>query len=98
LFDDELTVKGKNAFSNREAMKEEIKLLSHTMKQQQDELKQQIQTLEESVTITNIAQELFKNVYKSVVTTKNIAKVVFFLVRRLKPQPEKKKIQKKEAD
>ncbi|MBU2553246.1 MAG: hypothetical protein KKF98_02230 [Bacteroidetes bacterium] len=98
LFDDDLTVDGKNPFSNRDAMKEEMKLLSHTMKQQQEDLKQQFQTLEQSVTITNIAQELFKNVYKSVVTTKNVAKVVFFLVRRLKPHHENKKHQKKEVD
>ncbi len=98
LFEDDLSIDGKSPFSDRETLKKDIKALSVSMIGQQQELREQFQTLEQSLTISNISHEIFKNVYKSVVTTKNVAKVVFFLVRKLKPRSRKNIDQKKEAD
>lgn len=93
LFEEEMGV-DENPFSNKEDLKRKIKETHEEMHEQQEELKIKFHTLSESLTISNISQQVFRSAYNSLVTSSNIAKMAFLLVKRLKGRSKDNKHKK----
>lgn len=91
LFENEMPGSAVNSFRNKESMTKMIKELDHQIHQHQEELTSKFHVLEESLTLANISQQLFQNVYSKVVTTSNVARIAFLLIKRLKQKSSKKK-------
>ncbi|OFY48646.1 MAG: hypothetical protein A2W85_05965 [Bacteroidetes bacterium GWF2_41_31] len=91
LFENEMPGSAVNSFSNKESMTKMIKELDHQIHQHQEELTSKFHVLQESLTLANISQQLFQNVYSKVVTTSNVARIAFLLIKRLKQKSSKKK-------
>ena len=80
LFENEMPGSAVNSFSNKESMTKMIKELDHQIHQHQEELTSKFHVLQESLTLANISQQLFQNVYSKVVTTSNVARIAFLLI------------------
>ena len=91
LFEDEMPGSAVNSFKNKESVTKMIKDLDHQIHQHQEELTSKFHVLQESLTLANISQQLFQNVYSKVVTTSNVARIAFLLIKRLKQKSSKKK-------
>ena len=91
LFEDEMKGSAVNSFKNKESVTKMIKDLDHQIHQHQEELTSKFHVLQESLTLANISQQLFQNVYSKVVTTSNVARIAFLLIKRLKQKSSKKK-------
>ena len=91
LFENEMPGSAVNSFRNKESMTKMIKELGHQIHQHQEELTSKFHVLQESLTLANISQQLFQNVYSKVVTTSNVARIAFLLIKRLKQKSSKKK-------
>jgi hypothetical protein len=91
LFEDEMQGSAVNSFKNKESVTKMIKDLDHQIHQHQEELTSKFHVLQESLTLANISQQLFQNVYSKVVTTSNVARIAFLLIKRLKQKSSKKK-------
>ena len=91
LFEDEMQGSAVNSFKNKESVTKMIKELGHQIHQHQEELTSKFHVLQESLTLANISQQLFQNVYSKVVTTSNVARIAFLLIKRLKQKSSKKK-------
>ncbi len=91
LFENEMPGSAVNSFRNKESMTKMIKELGHQIHQHQEELTSKFHVLQESLTLANISQQLFQNVYSKIVTTSNVARIAFLLIKRLKQKSSKKK-------
>ncbi len=63
---------------------------------QEEVLKKSFGTLESELNAENLIRQLFTHAYRSVVTTTNIAKAVYYLTSRLKRRKQQKKEQKEQ--
>ncbi|MFA5417501.1 MAG: hypothetical protein WC341_03490 [Bacteroidales bacterium] len=96
LFEDEIIGETTNPFGKEEGLKKTIAVVHHELQEQQKHLQAKFHHLNETLTFINISQQLFQNVYSKVVTSKNVAKLVYLLIKRLKRKPPDKT--KKAAD
>lgn len=91
LFENEMQGSAVNSFRNKESVTKMIEDLDHQIHQQQEELTSKFHILQESLTLANISQQLFQNIYSKVVTSGNVARLAFLLIKRLKQKSSKKK-------
>jgi len=91
LFENEMQRSAVNSFKNKETVTKMIKELDHQIHQHQEVLTSKFQVLQESLTLANISQQLFQNIYSKVVTSGNVARIAFLLIKRLKQKSSKKK-------
>lgn len=82
FFDDEDQEINEDTFSNLKNLKLQIKNQKAFLKSQEDLLKERFDTLSHELTISNIFQTLVVNAYNSFVTSANVAKVAYNLVKR----------------
>ncbi|MBU3927694.1 MAG: hypothetical protein KKB74_07790 [Bacteroidetes bacterium] len=91
LFENEIQGSAVNSFRNKESVTKMIEDLDHQIHQHQEELTSKFHILQESLTLANISQQLFQNIYSKVVTSGNVARLAFLLIKRLKQKSSKKK-------
>ena len=72
----------KEAFKSAENLNTKIRKIKKAIKKKEEKLGDKYENLSTQFTFTNIMQSMVKNVYTSFVTTSNIAKTVFNLVKR----------------
>lgn len=94
LFDDEDVEINDSTFSNLKNLKLHIKSQKVFLKSQEDILKEQLDTLSKELTISNILQTVAVNAYNSFVTSANIAKMAYNLVRRITSRKKTKRSSK----
>ncbi|MDP2722379.1 MAG: hypothetical protein Q8O72_06465 [Bacteroidales bacterium] len=92
LFEEEIQGETTNPFGKREDLKKTIKVMHYEMQEQQKLLHAKFHQLNETLTFVNISQQIFQSVYAKVVTSTNVAKLAFLLIKRLKrKRPDKTK-------
>ncbi len=91
LFDDD--DESKNAtyiFETKEALSEHIKKEQKELAKQKEKLNTKVNELGNSITFTNIAHQIIGRAYDSLLTTTNIAKFAFNMVKKIKWFTEKR--------
>lgn len=91
LFGDEDSSASSRAFESERLLSESIKKAHEGLIEQKETLTQKINDLGHVLTFTNIAHQLVEKAYSSVMTTSNIAKFTYKLVKKLKWFTERKK-------
>lgn len=81
-------------FSSADSHAETLKQVHETLKAQKVELNNKITDFEKKFTFTNIIQEILGKAYSSIMTTSNIAKFVYTIIRQFKRSKKKKSIKK----
>ena len=79
-------------FVSKGSLDIEIKETLENLNEQEADLKEKFDQLSQQYTLTNIAQQFAKNAYSSILTTSNIAKLTYFLVKKLKRKKKPKQI------
>jgi hypothetical protein len=82
FFDEEDKDINETTFSNPKTLKLQIKSEKAFLKSQEAILKEKLELLSNELTISNIFQSLAVNVYNSFVTSANVARVAYNLVKR----------------
>jgi len=77
-------------FSNIELLNHKIHKSKEALQEQEEVLKEQFSGLGDAYTFTSISQRLIKNAYQSVMTTSNVARFTYTLVKYLKGGKKKK--------
>jgi hypothetical protein len=77
-------------FKSADAHAESLKLVRETMKQHKENLNEKMNTLEKNLTLSNIIQEILGKAYSSIMTSSNIAKFAFTIIKHLKRTRKKK--------
>jgi len=80
------------AFVSKGSLDIQIKKTFEDLNKQEADLKEKFDQLSKQYTLTNIAQQFAKNAYSSILTTSNIAKLTYFLVKKLKRKKKPKQI------
>lgn len=78
-------------FDTEEVTSENIKKVHEQLADRKESLNKKVKNLEKQMTFANIFQEIIGKAYNSIVTTSNIAKFAFTIVRSLKGITGKKK-------
>ncbi len=94
LFDETISDGDENPFNNKEDLKQKMKEVKTEIHQQNEELKIKFNDLGESLTFANISQQIFRSAYNSLVTSGNIARITFLLIKKLKRRSSKDKNKK----
>ncbi len=79
-------------FDSKGSLDIQIKKASEALNEQETDLKEKFDQLSHQYTLTNIAQQFARNAYSSILTTSNIAKLTYFLVKKLKRKKKPKQI------
>lgn len=87
LFEGEMGAES-NPFSSKEDLKQKISDTHTLIQNEQEEIRRKFHLLGESITITNITQQVFRSAYNSFATSSNIARLAFLLVKRFKRKPK----------
>jgi len=95
LFDDDESINTTYTFESKKALSEHIKKEHESLTEQKEKLNTKINELGNSITFTNIAQQIIGRAYNSILTTTNIAKFTFNMVKKIKWFTEKKKRKEK---
>jgi len=82
-------------FDTEEASSENIKKVHNRLTDGKESLNKKVKKLEKQMTFANIFQEILGKAYNSIVTTSNIAKFAYTIVRSLKGITGKKKRKEK---
>ncbi len=90
LFDDDESINATYIFESKRALSEHIKKEQEELAEQKKKLNTKINELGNSITFTNIAHQIIGRAYDSLLTTTNIAKFVFNMVKKIKWFTEKK--------
>lgn len=87
-------------FDSEQSQIDDIKIAHDELTAHRDSLNEKINKLGETFTFTNIAHQLIGRAYDSVMTTSNIAKFTYKLIKKLKwfSARKKKKIAKQKQD
>lgn len=91
LFGDENSSDDSDIFKSEKSLSKEIKKAHDKLTKQKEILNQKINELSLSLTFTNIAHQFVGKAYSSVMTTSNIAKFTYKLVKKIKWFTERKK-------
>jgi len=94
LFDGTTSDGEENLFKDKEDLKQKMKEVKTEIHQQNEELKIKFNELGESLTFANISQQIFRSAYNSLVTSGNIARITFLLIKKLKRRSSKDKNKK----
>lgn len=88
----------KKAFRSKEAI--DLLLINYreTIKEEEDDLKEKFEKLGKAFTLPNVIQSAGKSIYKSFVTTSNMARFTYQLVKRIKGGFSKKKEKKRKVE
>lgn len=86
----------KGGFSSKEKLDQKIMWIKEDLIKRESALKATIEKLGNEYSISNMAGRLIKNTYDTVMTTKNIARLSFFLVQKLMAMGGKAKKKKAE--
>ncbi len=78
-------------FEDEKTHSESIKKVQNELEEQKVSLNEKVKILERNLTISNIIQEIIGKAYDSLVTTSNIARFAFSIIRKLKMFSGKKK-------
>ncbi len=89
LFDENIAEGEENPFNNKEDLRLKMKEVKTEIQQQHLELKAKFNDLGQSLTFANISQQIFRSAYNSLVTSGNIARVAFMLIKKLKRRSRK---------
>ncbi|NQU33292.1 MAG: hypothetical protein HQ521_08665 [Bacteroidetes bacterium] len=79
------------AFDSEEMHTQNIKEVHEKLTKQKDVLNDKLKELEQNLTFANIAQQIIGKAYSSIVSTSNIAKFAFTLIKKFKWFTERKK-------
>ncbi len=77
-------------FSTKELLDHKIIKSKKSLQYKEAEMKKHFSGLGETYTFSSISQKLFKTAYQSIMTTSNIARFTYLLVRKLKSGKKKK--------
>ena len=85
-------------FQSKEMIDESLEKMREDLSMQEEELKGLFDEISNQYTLKNIAMQMAKNAYSSFVTTTNIAKAAFLLLKKAKGKKRKhhKKLKEKE--
>ena len=78
------------AFKTTENLNARIRKIKKAIKKKEEKLSDKYENFSAQFTFTNVLQSLVKNAYTSFVTTSNIAKTVFNLVKRFSKGKKKR--------
>ena len=81
-------------FDSEEAHDQNIKEVHKKLNEQKDNLNNKIKDLEQNLTFSNIAQQIIGKAYSSIMSTSNIAKFAFAIIKKFKWVSERKKRKK----
>ena len=95
LFDDDESINTTYTFESKEALSKHIKKEHIKLTEQKEKLNNKINELGNSITFTNIAHQIIGKAYDSFLTTTNIAKFAFNMVKKIKWFTEKGKRKEK---
>ncbi|MFK5855007.1 MAG: hypothetical protein QM503_02675 [Bacteroidota bacterium] len=95
LFDDDESINTTYTFESKRALSEHIKKEHEALTEQKEKLNNKINELGNSITFTNIAHQIIGKAYDSFLTTTNIAKFAFNMVKKIKSFTEKRKRKEK---
>jgi len=100
LFSDESSYSESEIFKSKESLADEIRKIHKELSNQKEILSEKIEKLNKSLTFTNIAHQLVEKAYDSVMTTSNIAKFTYKLIKKLKwfTERKKRKVSKQKRD
>ena len=90
LYEEEKDHKETIHFSKKELLDHKIHKSKNNLEEQEEVLKEQFAGLGEAYTFTSISQRMLKNAYQSVMTTSNVARFTYTLVKYLKGGKKKK--------
>lgn len=79
------------SYKTKESLELQILNYKDILETEEDDLKEKFQKAGETFTIVNIVQGMAKSVYKTFVTTSNIARMTYSLVSKLKGSSKKKR-------
>lgn len=88
----------KNVFGSKEAIELQLKNYREILKEEEADLKERFEKFGKAFTLSNIIQSAGRSFYKSFVTTSNIARVAYGLVKRVKGGISKKKSRKRKKE
>lgn len=77
-------------FSSLALLNYKIQKSKESLEKQEEILKEQFAGLGEAYTFTSISQRMLKNAYQSIMTTSNVARFTYLLIKRLKGGKKKK--------
>ena len=77
-------------FETEDSHSESIEEVQKQLKDQKENLNTKFKEFEENLTLSNIIQEVLGKAYTSIMTTSNIAKFVFTIIRKFKGSGKKK--------
>jgi len=89
LFDDDESINNEYTFESTKTLSKQIKKEYVALTEQKEKLNSKINKLGNSITFTNIAHQIIGKAYDSFLTTTNIAKFVFNMVKKMKWFTEK---------
>lgn len=100
LFDDDKSTNSTTTFETVKSLSKHIEEVHIELQEQKETLTNKINDLENSFNVTNITKQIIGKAYDSLLTTSNIAKFTFSLIKRVKSFTEnnrkvKKRKQKK---
>ena len=91
LFDDDESINTTYTFKSKKALSKHIKKEYVELTEQKEKLNNKINEFGNSITFTNIAHQIIGHAYDSLLTTTNIAKFAFNMVKKIKWFAEKGK-------
>jgi hypothetical protein len=95
--EDEDSMGYEEAFMSNEKLNVKIRKYKKTLKKKEEKISETFQKLSEEFTIFNILQTIARNAYISFVTTSNIAKAGYSLIRKISRGRKKRKPQRKKG-
>jgi len=98
LFDDDESFNTTYTFESKRALSEHIAIKRNELSDQKEILNNKINDLGNSITFSNIAHQLIGKAYESLLTTTNIAKFAFNMIKKIKWFTEKKKRKEKRKE
>ena len=88
--DDEDHTTYEEAFRSTETLNLRLRKMKKTIRKKEEKLGKKYDSLNEKLTINNIIQIVFRNAYESFLTTSNIARAAFSLVKRFSKKKKRK--------
>jgi hypothetical protein len=90
LFDDDESIDTTYTFESKDALTKHIKKEYDELIEQKEKLNNKVNELGNSITFTNIAHQIIGKAYDSFLTSTNIAKFAFNMIKKIKWFTEKK--------
>ncbi len=85
-------------FDTEDSHSESVEEVQKKLHERKEELNKKFKEFEENLTLSNIVQEILGKAYSSIMTTSNIARFVFTIIRKFKGSGKKKDKSLKKAE